>query len=159
MSQADSLSARYRSQVADLAAALDANDAEAFRVAFERLRAEYSPGLNPELKRLARSAQQALRKFREQARIDSLVTHEVPDARKRLVHVVRLTNDAAHRCLDLIEMCNPLVERWSDESAQLLEEWNSHGSRELAARSQWPERVLEHFERAVADSERVRRSL
>src|SRR5262249_21675704 len=135
MSQDDSPLARYRPHVADLSHALEANDEAAFRIAFERIRDHFHAGVHPELKRLAHTAQQALQKFREQARIDVLATHEVPDARKRLVHVVKLTNDAAHRTLDLIERAGPQVDRWSAEAAQLLEEWGTYGSRDLAALS------------------------
>ena len=159
MSQDESPLARYRSHVADLTHALDAGDEAAFRMAFERMRELFSAGIHPELKRLAQTAQQALARFREQARIDVLATHEVPDARKRLVHVVKLTNDAAHRTLDLIERAGPQVDRWSAEASQLLEEWGTYGSRDLAALSLWPERVQEYLERSVSDGNHVRRSL
>ena len=96
MSQADSLHGRYRSFVADLTGALDANDEAAFRGAFERLRGALNVEFNPELKRLTANAQSALRRFREEARLDALAAEEVPDARKRLAHVVKLTDEAAH---------------------------------------------------------------
>ena len=159
MSQADSLHGRYRSFVADLVGALDANDDVAFRGAFERLRERVNVELNPELKRLTASAQSALRRFREHARIDALAAHEVPDARKRLAHVVKLTDEAAHHTLDLVEKAGPLIDLWSVGAAQLLEEWNLHGSREAAAASQWPERAHEFLERALPDAERVRAHL
>lgn len=159
MSQADSLHGRYRPFVTDLAGALDANDEVAFRGAFERLREQLNAELNPELKRLTASAQSALRRFREQARIDELAVQDVPDARKRLAQVVKITEDAAHRTLDLIERSSPLVDRWSHEAGQLLEEWNTYASRDLAALSLWPERVQEFLECATRDSEHVRRCL
>jgi chemotaxis protein CheZ len=159
MSQADSLHGRYRSLVADLVGALDANDDAAFRGAFERLREQVNVELNPELKRLTASAQSALRRFREQARIDSLAAHEVPDARKRLAHVVKLTDEAAHHTLDLVEKAGPLIDTWSDGAAQLLEEWSTHGSREAAAASRWPERTQEFLARALPDARRVRAHL
>jgi chemotaxis protein CheZ len=159
MSQADSLSGRYRSFVADLAGALDANDESAFRNAFERLRTQLNVEFNPELKRITASAQSALRRFREQARLEVLADQEVPDARRRLAHVVKLTEEAAHRTLDLVDQSTPLIDRMSLEAAQLLEEWGLHGSRQLAVATLWPERAYESLERAVRDSERVRRFL
>jgi len=159
MSENDSLHGRYRSHVTDLAAALDANDEHAFRAAFDRLRERLNVELNPELKRLTADAQSALRRFREQARLEVLADHEVPDARRRLAHVVKLTEEAAHRTLDLVEQCSPLVDRMSLESAQLLEEWGLHGSRRLAVETLWPERATETFERAVRDTALVRRYL
>lgn len=159
MSQAESLSGRYRSFVADLAGALDANDESAFRNAFERLRTQLNVEFNPELKRITASAQSALRRFREQARLEVLADQEVPDARRRLAHVVKLTEEAAHRTLDLVDQSTPLIDRMSLEAAQLLEEWGLHGSRQLAVATLWPERAYESLERAVRDSERVRRFL
>jgi chemotaxis protein CheZ len=159
MSHADSLNGRYRSFVADLAGALDANDEAEFRAAFERLRESVNVELNPELKRITASAQSALRRFREQARIDALAAHEVPDARKRLAHVVRLTDEAANRTLDLVERSGPLIDHWARGAAQLLEEWNRHGSYEAAVAARWPERAHELIERALPDAERVREHL
>jgi chemotaxis protein CheZ len=156
MSSADTLHERYRFFVADLDAALKANDAAAFRGAFERLREGMGEELMPELKRITASAQVALRRFRERARIDALAAHDVPDARKRLAHVVKLTEEAAHRTLDLVEKSGPLVDQTARDAAQLLEEWGAHGSLKHAAASLWPERAHDFLERTVADADRVR---
>ena len=133
MSQSDSLHGRYRSFVADLTGALDANDEAAFRGAFECLRGALNVELNPELKRLTENAQSALRRFREEARLDALAAEEVPDARKRLAHVVKLTDEAAHRTLDLIDKAGPLIEHTARDATQLLAEWSAGGPRELAS--------------------------
>jgi chemotaxis protein CheZ len=159
MAQAENFSGRYRSHVAELAGALDSDDEAAFRGAFERLRVEMNVGLNPELRRITASALDALRRFREQARLEVLADQEVPDARKRLAHVVKLTEEAAHRTLDLVEQASPLVDRMGLEAAQLLEEWGLHGSRQLAVSTLWPERAHENLERSVRDADLVRRYL
>ena len=96
----------------------------AFRHAFESLCAEMDSGLLPELKRITATAQSALARFSAEARLDALAGHEVPDARKRLTHVVKLTDEAAHRTLDLVELCGPLVDEAARGSALLLEAWN-----------------------------------
>ena len=159
MSQADSLHGRFRTRVSELADALDAYDEAAFRGAFERLREQLNVELNPELRRLAAEAQSAMRRFRERARLEVLADQEVPDARKRLAHVVKLTEEAAHRTLDLVEQSSPLVERTSLGAAQLVEEWGLHGSRQLAVSTMWPERVIETLERTLKDSEHLKRHL
>ena len=146
----------FRPLVADLQAALDAGDDDAFRGAFERLREGMSAELMPEVRRLTATAQSALRRFSEEARINVLADHEVPDARKRLAHVVKLTDEAAHRTLDLVERSGPLVEQGAREAAELLEAWKVHGSRTLAAASLWPERALGYLERSLEDADRVR---
>jgi chemotaxis protein CheZ len=156
MSHADSLHGRYRSHIADLAGALDANDEDAFRAAFERLRERLNVELNPELKRLTADAQSALRRFRERARIDALAAQEVPDARKRLDHVVRLTDEAAHRTLDLVDQSGPLVDAWARGAAELLDEWSAHASPTDARAAAWPQRAQEFLARVLPEADRVR---
>ena len=82
-----------------------------------------------------------------------------PDARKRLTHVVKLTDEAAHRTLDLVELCGPLVDEAARGSAQLLEAWDSHGDRDAAIAAQWPERAAVFLDRTRADSEALRAHL
>jgi chemotaxis protein CheZ len=147
---------RYGSLVAALQAALDAGDQTAFRGAFDHLREGLSAEFMPELKRLTADAESALHRFRERARIDVLAGQEVPDARKRLAHVVQLTDEAAHRTLDLVEQSGPLIEQTAKDAAELLEAWKVHGSRTMAAASLWPERALGFMERSLEDSDRVR---
>jgi chemotaxis protein CheZ len=147
---------RYGPLVAALQGAIDAGDGAAFRSAFDALREGLSAEFMPELRRLTASAESALERFRERARIDALADQEVPDARKRLAHVVQLTDEAAHRTLDLIEKSGPLVEANAREAAELLEAWKVHGARSLAAASLWPERALGFMEKSLEDADRVR---
>jgi chemotaxis protein CheZ len=105
---------RYRAQVLALVGAMESGNAPAFRHAFDELCAEMDSGLLPELKRITAKAQSALARFSAEARLDAPAGLEVPDARKRLTHVVKLTDEAAHRTLDLVELCGPLV----DEAAR-----------------------------------------
>jgi chemotaxis protein CheZ len=70
--------------------------------------------------------------------------------------VVQLTDEAAHRTLDLIEKSGPLLEQNAKEAAELLEAWKVHGARSLAAASLWPERALTFMERSLEDADRVR---
>jgi chemotaxis protein CheZ len=150
---------RFREQVAALQGALDGGDAAAFRRAFETLCEQMDGGLMPELKRLTATAQSALARFSAEARLDKLAGHEVPDARKRLSHVVKLTDEAAHRTMDLVDHCVPLVDEAARGSAMLLETWDSYGDRDLAIASLWPERAAMFIERTRADSEALRSNL
>ncbi|HTU68643.1 MAG TPA: protein phosphatase CheZ [Steroidobacteraceae bacterium] len=159
MADAELLNAQYRPHVDALKSALDAGDEAAFRRSFEQLRESMSAEFMPELKRITESAQSALRRFRDQTRLDALAGHEVPDARKRLAHVVQLTDEAAHRTLDLVERSGPLVDQAAREAAELLEAWTIYGNRELAVASLWPERVNAFLERSVKDSDEMRSHL
>ena len=156
MSHADPLNARFRPFVDALRRALDAGDEAAFRRSFVQLREDMSADFLPELKRITATAQSALERFREETRLDDLAANEVPDARKRLAHVVKLTDEAAHRTLDLVERSGPLVDQTAREAAELLEAWTIYGPRHMAAGSLWPERALSFLERAVKDTDQVR---
>ena len=138
---------RYRAQVMALLGAMDGGDASAFRSAFDWLCAEMDSGLLPALKRITAKAQSALARFSAEARLDALAGLEVPDARKRLTHVVKLTDEAAHRTLDLVELCGPLVDEASRGAAQLLE------SRNLPL---WPSRAEEFLGRTRTDADALR---
>ena len=140
--------ARYRPLVGELVAALDAQDDAAFRGAFERLRDLLNVELNPELRRITESAQSALERFRDELRLETLAGQEVPDARKRLAHVVQLTDEAAHRTLDLVEQSGPLVDQTARGAAGLLDEWR--------AQAAWPADAPQILERAVRDCDQVR---
>lgn len=148
MSQADLL-IPYRPHVDALSRAIDAGDDAAFRRAFEALREGMNAEFLPELKRITETAQGALRRFREETRLDALAADEVPDARKRLQHVVKLTEEAANRTLDLVERSGPIVDQAAREAAVLLEAWN-------AGDSSWPHRAHTFIERAVKDTNQVR---
>jgi chemotaxis protein CheZ len=150
---------RFRTQVAALQCAIDGGDAAAFRHAFDGLCEQMDSGLLPELKRITATAQSALARFSAEARLDKLAGLEVPDARKRLTHVVKLTDEAAHRTMDLVDGCVPLVDEAARGSALLLEAWDSYGDRDLAIASLWPERAATFLERTRTDSEALRANL
>ena len=141
---------RYRAQVVALHGAMESGNALAFRHAFDELCAEMDSGLLPELKRITAKAQSALARFSAEARLDALAGLEVPDARKRLTHVVKLTDEAAHRTLDLVELCGPLVDEAARGAAQLLE------SRDLP---QWPSRAEAFLDRTRTDADALRTHL
>jgi chemotaxis protein CheZ len=62
------------------------------------------------VRRVTLDLQQALERFSIDSQLAELAQHQVPDARTRLGYVLRLTDDAAHRTMDLIEQCVPLVD-------------------------------------------------
>ena len=155
MSQAE-LTTLYRPYVDALAGALDAGDDAAFRRAFEELREGMQAEFLPELKRITETAQSALRRFREETRLDALAVNEVPDARKRLLHVVKLTDEAAHRTLDLVERSGPIVDQAARDAADLLEAWGAYPHRGQVGESLWPERAHAYLERALKDTDQVR---
>jgi chemotaxis protein CheZ len=62
-----------------------------------------------------------LDEFRSSFHRASVAGKEMPDARVRLDHVLKLTEEAAHRTLDLVERSGPLADRMATQAAALVE--------------------------------------
>jgi chemotaxis protein CheZ len=103
----------------------------------------------------------ALERFRFEARLNDLAEKEMPDARQRLGHVLKLTDDAAHRTLDLVEQSCPPAERTAREARSLGESWARFRARQISPeefRSQ-VRRMDAFLKSARSDSEAVRANL
>src|SRR5438045_7596655 len=74
-----------------------------------------------DLRALNASPQRTLDEFRNSFHRASVAGKEMPDARVRLDHVLKLTEDAAHRTLDLVERSGPLANRMATQAAALVE--------------------------------------
>jgi chemotaxis protein CheZ len=73
-----------------------------------------------QVRRVALDLQYALDRFQIDSKLFDLAQRQVPDARLRLEHVLRLTADAAHRTLDLVERSAPLAEHAAHEAQRLV---------------------------------------
>jgi len=74
-----------------------------------------------DLRALNASLQRTLDEFRNSFRQASCAGKEIPDARVRLDHVLKLTEEAAHRTLDLVERSCPLADRVAVDAIALVE--------------------------------------
>lgn len=97
--------------------------ATADEATFERLVSdlydERGEPLRTGLARLSQALADALAKFQLDSRIAALAAKDVPDARLRLDHVLKMTEDATHRTLDLIEQTAPLAESTANDARTL----------------------------------------
>ncbi len=73
------------------------------------------------LREITEDLSKALGRFRVETRLDDLARKGVPDARHRLEHVLRMTDSAAHRTLDLVEQALPLADRIAQRAAALAD--------------------------------------
>jgi chemotaxis protein CheZ len=72
------------------------------------------------VRRVAGDLQAALEQFRTDSRLVDLAERQVPDARARLVQVLKLTDDAAHHTMDLVDQSCPIVDRVGADATRLL---------------------------------------
>lgn len=73
----------------------------------------------------------ALTRFCAESRIATLAVREVPDAKLRLDHVLQMTEEAAHRTLDLIERTAPLAGATAKRAAALSDTLDSRSREEI----------------------------
>jgi chemotaxis protein CheZ len=114
-----------------------------------------------ELRDLTVNLRGALDRFRLDVRLTDLAEKEIPDARQRLSHVVKLTDGAAHRTLDLVERSGPLAERTAREATWLGEAWTHFRARTIATDefNELVKRMDTFLPAARADSDTVRANL
>ena len=120
-----------------------------------------APDLLAQLQDLTCNLQSALDRFRLDSRLTRLAEKEVPDARERLQHVLKLTDQAAHRTLDLVENACPLADRTAKEAASLSEPWSRFraGTITVSDYCDLISRVDKFLVASRSDSEVVRQNL
>jgi chemotaxis protein CheZ len=111
----------YAPWVAAMSRALEGGDATGFGVALAGFEEARNAKVTLRVRRIATDLQTALDRFRVDSKLIDFAQHQVPDARQRLAHVLRLTDDAAHRTMDLVEQCCPIADRTAQEAERLIE--------------------------------------
>ena len=111
--------AEYRVWVEAMHAALIAHDSQGFAAALECFNRLQESDVISGVRKVAVDLQAALEQFRCDSRLLDLAEREVPDARHRLAHVLKLTDDAAHHTMDLVDQSCPLVDTVAHEAERL----------------------------------------
>ena len=138
----NALQAEFGATVATLSDALASGNEAAFFGELDALLQRRERMLFLDLRKLTGDLQSALQRFRVDSRLVDLAEKDVPNARLRLDHVLRLTDEAAHRTLDLVEQSGPLAERTARGANDLIEIWKRFRERKIA---------VEDFQRMVSD--------
>jgi chemotaxis protein CheZ len=127
------LKLEYSACVEALTDALRTEDEAAFFAAVDHIVHMREPGMFKELRQLTGDLQKALERFSVESRLQDLAENEIPDARARLTHVINMTDEAAHRTLDLVERSGPLAERTAQEARTLMDSLAAYQARAAAA--------------------------
>jgi chemotaxis protein CheZ len=123
---------KYGQRFAALASAFACGTEADFERELDELLRVRERGLFLEIGKLTRDLNSALERFTFDARIVDLAEKEVPDARQRLEHVLKMTDEAAHKTMDLVEGACPLAERTGRSAAEIEPLWQSFRAREIA---------------------------
>ncbi len=171
MSNFQVLKLEYGSCLDALSEALRNGDEDGFFTAVDHIVRMRQPQTLTEIRRLTGDLQKALERFSIESRLADIAENEIPDARTRLTHVIKMTDDAAHRTLDLVERSGPLAERTAREAGALIDSLKAYRERpssgsgfEAAVRAIDAflpvVRAVEAYLPAVrADSEEIRKNL
>lgn len=147
--------------IAALAGALAAGDEKTFFTELDSLVERRERSLFGELRKLTADLQSALVRFSVDSRLVDLAEKEVPDARLRLDHVLKMTDEAAHRTMDLVEQCAPLADRTSKQATDIIDLWRRFRARSIAVEDfrDMVRRMDAFLESASADMGTVRTNL
>lgn len=126
-----SLKDRYAARVLTLSAALESDDENAFMAELNAMVRERDEALWTQLRKLTADLHGALERFQLDSRLVDLAEKEVPDAKQRLDHVMKMTDEAAHKTMDLVEQSGPLAGRIAKEAAALAVLWRQFATRSI----------------------------
>ncbi len=121
---------RYRGKIAQLNHAYAAGDATAFEAVLDSMY-ESRPSVMADVLKLSDNLQQALARFRDDSRMAALAHREIPDARLRLDHVLSMTEQAANKTLDLIELSVPLANATVRSATELMASLDDRSHNEI----------------------------
>ena len=113
--------------------AFQRGDESAFFTAVDHIVHMREPKMLSEIRKLTGDLQKALERFSIESRLADIAEHEIPGARVRLTHVINMTDEAAHRTLDLVERSGPLAERTAREANALLDSLHAFRDRPTPA--------------------------
>jgi chemotaxis protein CheZ len=161
MTSPTALQQEYGATIEALADALAANDDALFQATLDALMRRRENTLFGELRKLTGDLQTALERFRVDARLIDLAEKEMPNAKHRLDHVLKLTDEAAHRTMDLVEQSVPLAERTAREASSIIGGWRRFRARDIQVEEfKTLVRQMDHFlEVALVDMDTVRNNL
>lgn len=123
---------KYGRHYAALATAFACGTEKDFERELDELLRVRERGLFLEIGKLSRDLNSALERFTFDARIFDLAEKDVPDARQRLAHVLKMTDEAAHKTMDLVEGACPLAERAGKSAAEIEPLWQAFRARQIA---------------------------
>jgi chemotaxis protein CheZ len=119
----DSMRLKYAPLVKALTVALDRDDEPALFQALDAMLRQREAGVLCGLGAVTHDIESALARFCDETRLTDLAEKEVPDARMRLDHVLKMTDKAAHHTMDLVEQAYAPAERTSRQVTQLSTLW------------------------------------
>ena len=123
---------QLRPAVDKLSRAALEEDREAFESALDQVTAFRERRLFQDVGKLARELHEALNATAADGRIAEIARSEFPDARGRLDQVIAMTENSAHKTMDMAEQAIPEIDSMIELNRDLAQRWSRFRERQLA---------------------------
>lgn len=107
---ANPVRAEQLARLRELVTLLETGDDTGFEARFASLLQAREQGLFVSVARLTRDLHDAMRELKFDEQLSNLTGRDIPDACSRLDYVTKVTEEAAHKTLDLVEQCQQLTQ-------------------------------------------------
>ena len=111
----------YLLRLKEIVAALEAGDDPLFEQRLNRLVCMREEGLLSNLVRITRELHKAVQDINHDNQLQTIASSDIPDACQRLDYVVQVTEEAAHKTLDLVDRSREQTERITQAALKLTE--------------------------------------
>jgi chemotaxis protein CheZ len=117
----------------ELVATLEAGDNEQAELILDQMALARDSDLFKELGKLTRELHDSLSGMHADSRIADLAEKDIPDAKERLNYVVTVTEQAAHKTLNVVEECLPVAEKLQANGKTLRDSWQKFRKKEMSS--------------------------
>jgi len=90
-----------------------------------------SSELFAEVGKLTRQLHDSLKSFQIDPSLSSLLEEDIPDAKMRLNHVIDMTEQAANKTMDAVELCLPIADELNNKLSSIIPVWQKLMSSDL----------------------------
>ena len=118
-------------QARELVQLLEMEQHDAANELVQRLAVPGSSELFAEVGKLTRQLHDSLKNFQIDPSLSSLLEEDIPDAKKRLNHVIDMTEQAANRTMDAVESCLPIADQITQGLNSITPKWQQLMQRQL----------------------------
>ena len=102
-------------QARELVQLLEMGEHDSANQLVQQLAVPGSSELFAEVGKLTRQLHDSLKNFQIDPSLNNLLEEDIPDAKKRLNHVIDMTEQAANRTMDAVESCLPIADQLTQQ--------------------------------------------
>ena len=118
-------------QARELVQLLEMGENESANELVQQLAVPGSSELFAEVGKLTRQLHDSLKNFQIDPSLNNLLEEDIPDAKKRLNHVIDMTEQAANRTMDAVESCLPIADQLTQQLGKIQPQWHKLMQRQM----------------------------